>query len=101
MAGGATDLGREAETLKSTSTSKSSEHGTRPATTDKSAARRGVALDRFFTTAGVDPYSEVDWDFRSAIISGEDGRIVFEQKDVEVPRPWSQTATNVVVSNYF
>ena len=58
-------------------------------------------LERFFTTAGVDPYSQVDWDLRSAVISGEDGRVVFEQKDVEVPRAWSQTATNVVVSKYF
>ena len=58
-------------------------------------------LERFFTTAGVDPYSQVEWDMRSAVISGEDGRVVFEQKDVEVPRAWSQTATNVVVSKYF
>src|SRR5713226_9390392 len=36
--------------------------------------------------------AEAQWDLRSAIISGEDGRIVFEQKDVEVPRAWSQTA---------
>ena len=63
--------------------------------------RRGVALERFFTTLGVDPYSEVEWDLRSAVIAGEDGRVVFEQKDVEVPRAWSQTATNVVVSKYF
>src|SRR5208337_4800470 len=65
------------------------------------APGRGVVLERFFTTAGVDPYSQVDWDLRSAVISGEDGRVVFEQKDVEVPRGWSQTATNVVVSKYF
>src|SRR5882672_4874247 len=65
------------------------------------APGRGIVLERFFTTAGVDPYSQVDWDLRSAVISGEDGRIVFEQKDVEVPRAWSQTATNVVVSKYF
>src|SRR5882672_4594781 len=65
------------------------------------APGRGIVLERFFTTAGVDPYSQVEWDLRSAVISGEDGRIVFEQKDVEVPRAWSQTATNVVVSKYF
>jgi ribonucleoside-diphosphate reductase alpha chain len=45
--------------------------------------------------------AEVDWDLRAAVISGEDGRVVFEQRDVEVPRAWSQTATNVVVSKYF
>src|SRR5208282_2873570 len=68
---------------------------------NSAAPGRGIVLARFFTTAGVDPYSQVDWDLRSAVISGEDGRIVFEQKDVEVPRAWSQTATNVVVSKYF
>src|SRR5271166_3730137 len=85
---------------------------TKPKTTDRAPAQnaapvnsaapgRGIVLDRFFTTAGVDPYSQVEWDMRSAVISGEDGRVVFEQKDVEVPRAWSQTATNVVVSKYF
>ncbi|MDO8431395.1 MAG: vitamin B12-dependent ribonucleotide reductase [Candidatus Binatus sp.] len=98
MAGGASE---KEIALKPTSKSSERDNGSPAATTDKSAARRGVALERYFTTPGVDPYTEVDWDFRSAIISGEDGRIVFEQKDVEVPRPWSQTATNVVVSKYF
>ncbi|MGC2277208.1 MAG: vitamin B12-dependent ribonucleotide reductase, partial [Candidatus Binatus sp.] len=74
---------------------------TNGAPVNSSAPGRGVVLERFFTTAGVDPYSQVDWDLRSAVISGEDGRVVFEQKDVEVPRAWSQTATNVVVSKYF
>src|SRR5215469_7899682 len=61
----------------------------------------GISVERLFTRAGVNPLSEVDWELRSAIIAGEDGRIVFEQRDVEVPREWSQTATNVVVSKYF
>src|SRR5579863_3838520 len=63
--------------------------------------RSGVALERYFTSVGIDPLSEVEWDLRSAVIAGEDGRVVFEQRDVEVPRVWSQTATNVVVSKYF
>ena len=74
---------------------------TNGAPVNSAAPGRGVGLERFFTTAGVDPYSQVEWDLRSAVISGEDGRVVFEQKDVEVPRAWSQTATNVVVSKYF
>ncbi|HUO04896.1 MAG TPA: vitamin B12-dependent ribonucleotide reductase [Candidatus Binataceae bacterium] len=65
------------------------------------ARGHGIVLERFFTKPGSDPYSEVEWDLRSAVISGEDGHVVFEQKDVEVPRTWSQTATNVVVSKYF
>ena len=63
--------------------------------------RAGFVLERFNTRPGVDPMSEVEWDLRTAVITGEDGRVVFEQKDVEVPRAWSQTATNVVVSKYF
>jgi ribonucleoside-diphosphate reductase alpha chain len=65
------------------------------------ARRGGVPLQRFFTRPGIDPFSTVDWELRSALISGEDGHVVFEQRDVEVPRTWSQTATNVVVSKYF
>jgi ribonucleoside-diphosphate reductase alpha chain len=74
---------------------------TNGAPVNSAASGRGLVLERFFTTAGVDPYTQVEWDPRSAVISGEDGRVVFEQKDVEVPRAWSQTATNVVVSKYF
>ncbi len=63
--------------------------------------RRGVNLGRFFTRAGVDPMDEVEWEYRSAVIAGEDGRVVFEQRDIEIPRDWSQTAANVVASKYF
>jgi ribonucleoside-diphosphate reductase alpha chain len=61
----------------------------------------GIGLERYFTQPGVDPFSQVEWDTRSALIAGEDGHVVFEQREVEVPRGWSQTATNVVVSKYF
>lgn len=63
--------------------------------------QRAVGLERFFTTPGRDPMNEVDWELRTAVITGEDGRVVFEQGEVEVPRAWSQTAANVVVSKYF
>jgi len=64
-------------------------------------AAEGLPFERYFTVAGVDPFDEVEWDLRSAVIANEKGEIVFEQKDVEVPRFWSQTATNVVASKYF
>ncbi len=64
-------------------------------------SRRGFQLARFFTRPGVDPYSTVEWEYRSAVISGEKGEVVFEQYDVEIPKGWSQLATNVVVSKYF
>src|SRR6266446_1851060 len=67
----------------------------------QTASRTGLALERFFTRPGIDPFSEIEWELRAAVIAGEDGRVVFEPRDVEVPRAWSQTATNVVVSKYF
>src|SRR3989475_1436159 len=64
-------------------------------------ARRGLTVARRFVSAGTDPYETIEWEIRSAVISGEGGETVFEQRDVEVPKPWSQLATNVVVSKYF
>jgi len=61
----------------------------------------GLEYARFFTREGVDPFDEIEWDTRSAIIGSEKGEIVFEQRDVEIPRFWSQQATNIVVSKYF
>ncbi|NOT53825.1 MAG: vitamin B12-dependent ribonucleotide reductase [Deltaproteobacteria bacterium] len=79
---------------------------TRPARSTRSeeqppTERRGLTMKRYFTRPGVHPYTEVEWEKRSAVISGEKGETVFEQHDVEIPKPWSQLATNVVVSKYF
>jgi len=49
----------------------------------------------------VHPFDTVEWELRTATITDDKGEILFEQKDVEVPKPWSQLATNVVVSKYF
>ncbi len=75
--------------------------GPSPEPAPRSAPRSGIRLRRHFVPAGVDPYEEVEWDVRTAVIQGEGGETVFEQRDVEVPRAWSQLATNVVVSKYF
>ncbi|MDQ3281697.1 MAG: vitamin B12-dependent ribonucleotide reductase [Acidobacteriota bacterium] len=61
----------------------------------------GIEIGRYFTRAGADVYDTCDWEFRNAAISNESGGVVFEQKDVEMPKFWSQMATNVVVSKYF
>ncbi|MCM2268866.1 MAG: vitamin B12-dependent ribonucleotide reductase [Thermoanaerobaculia bacterium] len=61
----------------------------------------GIAFRRFFTQPGVDPFDAVEWELRDAVIGSEKGEKVFEQKGVEIPKAWSQTATNVVVSKYF
>ncbi|HEY3302224.1 MAG TPA: vitamin B12-dependent ribonucleotide reductase [Candidatus Binatia bacterium] len=63
--------------------------------------RTGLKMERYFTRAGVDPYDEIEWEARSATILNEKGKVVFEQANVEIPKFWSQMATNVVVSKYF
>ncbi len=63
--------------------------------------RPGLTVDRYFTRQGADPFETVDWERRDAVISGADGKIFFEQRGVEFPKTWSQTATNVVVQKYF
>ncbi|HEV8713696.1 MAG TPA: vitamin B12-dependent ribonucleotide reductase [Candidatus Binatia bacterium] len=63
--------------------------------------RKGIKVKRYFTRPGVHSFAEVEWEKRSAVISGEKGEVVFEQHEVEVPKSWSQLATNVVVSKYF
>ncbi len=60
----------------------------------------GLTLRRFFTKPGVSPYDEVEWEKRLAQITDSKGGIIFEQKDVEVPKDWSMTATNIVASKY-
>jgi ribonucleoside-diphosphate reductase alpha chain len=67
----------------------------------KSQATPGLEFPRFFSTAGVDPFDEIEWDLRDAIIGNEKGTVVFEQRGVEIPKSWSQQATNIVVSKYF
>jgi ribonucleoside-diphosphate reductase alpha chain len=61
----------------------------------------GLEFERHFSTEGTDPFDEIDWDLRAAVIANERGEVVFEQRDVEFPKFWSQQATNIVVSKYF
>src|ERR1700684_650575 len=68
------------------------------------ADRIGVRFPRYFTSrleAGKTPYDDVQWELRSATIGNDKGAVIFEQRDVEAPADWSQTATNIVVSKYF
>jgi len=61
----------------------------------------GLEFPRVFSRADTDPFDECEWEVRSAVIGSERGEVVFEQRDVEIPKSWSQTATNIVVSKYF
>ena len=66
--------------------------------------RAGVEFPRYFTSRpedGKSPYDEVVWETRNATIGNDKGAVIFEQRDIEVPADWSQTATNIVASKYF
>ncbi len=67
-------------------------------------ATAGVSFPRYFTArldAGKTPYDEIQWETRTASITNDKGAVIFEQRDIEVPVDWSQTATNIVASKYF
>src|ERR1700682_1842768 len=67
---------------------------------DKKKAQ-GLTFRRLFTKPGVSPYSEVEWELRNAQITDSQGGVIFEQRNVEVPKDWSMTAANIVASKYF
>src|ERR1700682_5372819 len=67
----------------------------------QSAKVAGLRFERFFTPPGSHAYDLIEWERRTAGITGEKGQVIFEQKDVEVPRSWSQLAINVVAQKYF
>ena len=89
--------------MASGSTNPQQQAGGRPASAAEEGKRPRVGLRfrRHYSEPGVDPFDTVEWEIRDAVIANEKGETVFEQKGVEVPRSWSQTATNVVVSKYF
>ena len=61
----------------------------------------GLEFSRHFTREGAIPYDEIEWEIRTTSITNENGEIIFHQEGVEVPKLWSQTAANIVVSKYF
>jgi ribonucleoside-diphosphate reductase alpha chain len=64
------------------------------------AGTRGLSIERRFTSTGVRPFDEVEWELRDAVIGDPDAP-AFQQRDVEFPATWSQNATNIVAQKYF
>jgi ribonucleoside-diphosphate reductase alpha chain len=64
-------------------------------------AGKGLSFQRYFTDGKKSPFDAVEWEKRTALIGNEKGMTIFRQEDVEVPKGWSQTATNIVTSKYF
>ena len=61
----------------------------------------GLDFHRRFTDGKVAPFDKVEWERRTALIGNDKGQVIFRQENVEVPKGWSQTATNIVASKYF
>jgi ribonucleoside-diphosphate reductase alpha chain len=91
--------GQQAQTSATTPADPSTR--TRKGAEQRNTESPGLEFPRFFTLPGVDPFDEVEWEVRAAVIGNEKGKVVFEQRDVEIPKFWSQQATNIVVSKYF
>ncbi len=75
--------------------------GLKPWETSRKMDKKGLKIPTHFSTPGVHPFDELEWEKRQAKIADETGKAIFEQNDVEVPANWSQLATKVVVSKYF
>ncbi len=66
-----------------------------------STKMKSLKMDRVFSTAGMNPFEQVEWDKRTAEITDDSGKVIFKQENVEVPKSWSLLATKVVCSKYF
>ncbi len=70
------------------------------ATTSPKNGLQGLSVERRFSTAGVHPFDQIEWEIRDAVI-GNPENPAFEQRGVEFPKSWSQNATNIVAQKYF
>ena len=68
---------------------------------DSMDGKQGLEVEHFFSTEGVHPFEQLEWETRTAKITGDNGQAIFEQDNIEVPTAWSQLATKVVSSKYF
>src|SRR6202171_5926228 len=86
-------------TVKTALHGKSRETGTLEKTSHETG--KGLVFQRFFTEGNKSPFDLLEWEKRTALIGNEKGVTIFRQENVEVPKSWSQTATNIVTSKYF
>src|SRR3954469_3809186 len=87
-----------ADSVKAPATNAAAQTTAQPTSAQKKFP--GLQVKRAFTMPGVSAYDMVEWEKRTAAITDANGKNIFEQKDVEVPKDWSMTATNIVASKY-
>ncbi|WP_207495597.1 vitamin B12-dependent ribonucleotide reductase [Aridibaculum aurantiacum] len=64
-------------------------------------SKKGLQFQRRFTKEGVSPFDQFEYDYRTSVIRNPSGEIVFEMTNVEVPKGWSQIATDIIAQKYF
>jgi ribonucleoside-diphosphate reductase alpha chain len=67
----------------------------------KQQATSALSFERQFTKEGVSPFDMFDYDYRTSVIKNPSGEVVFQMDDVEVPKQWSQIATDIIAQKYF
>ncbi|MGN6266525.1 MAG: vitamin B12-dependent ribonucleotide reductase [Ginsengibacter sp.] len=67
----------------------------------KKQTQAGLRFPRHFTKEGISPFEMFEYDYRTSVIKNPSGEIVFQMDNVEVPRPWSQIATDILAQKYF
>jgi ribonucleoside-diphosphate reductase alpha chain len=69
--------------------------------TTQTSTKKGLQFQRRFTKEGVSPFDLFEYDYRTSIIRNPSGEVVFEMTNVEVPKQWSQIATDIIAQKYF
>jgi len=86
---------------RTTTTKTSALRGANRKESKSAASAKGLTFQRVFSTAGINPFDQVEWEKRKASITDDKGKVIFEQTNIEIPKSWSMLATNVVASKYF
>ena len=67
----------------------------------KTTPKKGLTFSRCFTKEGSSPFDMFEYDYRTSMIKDPSGKIIFQMDNVEVPRQWSQIATDILAQKYF
>ncbi len=95
------NTGVRANRLGSPQMSNRTKSAAKPTAKPASSKAKGLKFERVFSKAGVSPFDQIEWDRRTAKITDDSGKVIFEQTNVEVPKTWSELATKIAVSKYF
>ena len=67
----------------------------------KRTAQKGLTFQRKYTRDDINVFDQFEYDYRTSVIRNPSGEIVFEMNNVEVPKQWSQIATDILAQKYF